>query len=451
MNKVLMICYAFPPMGGSGVQRSLKFAKYLPENGWQPLVVAGEGSGGGGDSERDESLLAEFPPEGLLHRATVLDPLRPLRRLWVGDPVSNQTSPARPHAGDGMMVRFLRLVRRLWQTWAYIPDERAGWLVPALYRAIWTTRHHEIDVVYSSSDPYTAHLVAYLTSRVAAKPWVADFRDPWTQYAAHYTDRGPTRRRIDEFLERLFVSKADRVITATDGIQRLLLTPCGHAGLGPMTTITNGFDEDDFSQVAPDADKTFTLVYTGRFHSAQNESTAFLRAVRMLLDEHPGMAGAFKVRFAGSFGARCDRLVGQLALDGTVERLGYLPHREALRHLLQASALLLTIGAAPGSEAIQTGKVFEYLAARKPILAVVPEGAAAELIRETNSGVVVPPDDVVAIKNALYDFHSRYRDGTLCIPSDMCLDKYSRRQLTKKLGRVLDVLTQKDPSLAYAQ
>lgn len=435
-----MICYAFPPLGGSGVQRSLKFAKYLPENGWLPIVLAGEAAHPGYDGEWDETLAREFPKDAFIYRASVLDPLSPVRTLWAGSARAGATVPGQGRARRRTQGAVVRTARRLWRRWVYVPDDRIGWLLPALLEGCRILRQHDIRLIYSTSDPFTAHIVGYLLSRVSRRRWVADFRDPWTQYGQYYKYQGNCRKRLDEFVERVLITTPDAVIVPSEQTGELFRAKYGKYGVAPITTISNGFDDEDFQEPQPRTDSRFTLTYAGRFNSPVTESPTFLRSVRLLLDEHPEVAQDFVVRFVGAFGPQSARLVDTLKLGSVVERLGYRSHAECLAQIVSADALLLTINAGPGCEAVYTAKVFEYLAARRPILALIPAGAASQLIHDTNCGTVVGPVDTVAAKDALYDMYLAHKRGAFTTERAARISQFTRRHLTRKLATLMYAL-----------
>jgi glycosyltransferase involved in cell wall biosynthesis len=340
-----------------------------------------------------------------------------------------------------MRRTLLQAARRLWRTCVYIPDDRIGWLLPALLQAGRILRDHEISVIYSTSDPFTDHLVGYLLARVTGKPWVADFRDPWT-WDAYYPHRNGLRRHLDRWMERQFLLKAAIITVTSDATAAQFAEKCPEVDAEKFVTITNGFDGEDFTSLTPAPplkdDGVLTIVYSGRFASEAHFSPWFLGALWQLVQANTALREHIAVWFVGLFGDQASALVEELGLTQVVRSTGYLAHRDALGYLFQADVFLLTLAPYAGSEVQVPGKLFEYIAARKPILALVPEGAAAELVRETGSGFVVPPDDVVAIEKALYRLWKQHEQGRLRLSPSESLGRFTRKNLTARLAEVLE-------------
>ena len=334
-----------------------------------------------------------------------------------------------------------RKLKDLWWAVFCIPDAQIGWLPFCLNRGLSLVRNGGVDLIYSTADPFTDHLIALLLSRLSGRPWVADFRDPWTQDII-YRDVGRLRRRIDEALEFLFLSRADRVIVVSSSMGDSFVRKYPTLEAGKIVTITNGYDDDDFPTDAVSIQRSgkFTIAYAGRFNSYTNRSPAFLKALRALLDEHPELDNKIEARFVGLFGEDNESLVEQLQLGNVVQPLGYLPHRECVKQLVAADTLLLTFRAQKGVEVVLSGKIFEYLAARRPILALVPEGEAARLVRETKSGIVVGPDDTPGIKEAIWHLYRHYEDGSLGLEENSSIDQFTRANLTCKLAALFSEL-----------
>ena len=443
MRKVLMIAYFFPPMGGSGVQRTLKFAKHLPEFGWQPIILTVSNPP---STEADYSMLEELPDDLPVYRTPDVHFPHLLRRMArrVGiisqngrHPVkagSTGLKPSPPVAKSALRTTLSRFA----DTWLLIPDQFIYWLPQALWVGLSLVK--QCDVIYSTADPFTAHLVAYFLAKLSGKPWVADFRDPWTQYVIYQRWSSRLRSGVDAFFEKQFL-KAPNTVSVT-----CAATATGFQELYPFLPkekfieITNGFDEKDFDQsLCPSFDK-FTITYTGRFHGKKNTSASFLQALGELRREHPHLASEIQVIFAGMFERENYNLITRLGLETMTKPLGYVPHKESVNLLLQSHVLLLTLNDEPGVNLTYPGKLFEYLAAKKTVLALVPEGATANLVRQMEAGLVVPPNDVGAIKTTILDLYSQYRQGSRLSKTYGNLQKFERRTLTARLAQCLDAL-----------
>jgi len=443
MRKVLVIAYDFPPRGGSGVQRTVKFAKYLPALGWQPVILTVSNLP---SREADRMLLDDLPGDLPVYRAPDLD-MRFLRGIAHRRPVQPDGSRSqKTGAGSAKAASPLRSEKRkAWthfvETWFLIPDSCIRWLPAALWTGLKVVR--QCDAIYSTSAPFTDHLVAALLHRVSGKPWIADFRDPWTQYAIY--QHSGLRSHIDASLEECLL-KAANVVTVTCAAAAKSFRQA-HPSLpaDKFIEITNGFDAEDFDQAAGSLFDTFTIAYTGRFDEQKNASYFFLQALKELRGEYPELAPEIKTLFAGSFDKQGRALLARWSLEGMVKLLGYLPHHESVQLLLKSHVLLLTLNDEPGVNLTYPGKLFEYLAARKTVLALVPEGATASLLRGIGAGPVVAPDDVEAIKKAILDLHNQYRQGTGSSRTYDNLQRFERRALTERLAQCLDAVVQGRP------
>ncbi len=414
MRAVLMISYLFPPMGGVGVQRSLKFVRYLPEFGWAPSVVTCQPSRGG---FRDEDLLKEIPINTPITRTVALVP-----------------SPRLPWRVREFITRWLLTV-----------DEQVGWL-PFAYRAGKRIMEEQpVEVIYSTSAPYTTHLVARHLHKRTNIPWVADFRDPWIGNAnLHFPS--PLHRITVERLERQVVQDADHVLVISPPMIQSFCDRIPGVDRSKFTWLPNGFDSDDFSNVQPmnrEKDR-FLLVYTGSFYSQGRTSRAILEAIQGVISKELIPRERLCLCLVGNIGKATRKWIDELNLSDIVETPGFVAHDQSIAYLLTADALLLIIGNSPDSAAVFTGKVFEYLAAGKPILCLANEGVAADLIHKAGVGMIVPPEDVPEISRNLVEMYKMWQNGTLGVaPDQQLIQTFERRQLTGRLAGILNQLAGK--------
>jgi glycosyltransferase involved in cell wall biosynthesis len=432
-KRVLIVAYYFPPSGGPGVQRVLKFAKYLPEFGWDPAVLTVRD---GDYPARDPSLLAEIPPGMPVHRTPIFEPYTVYRALTgkkKGEAVDVNTN-YRPGTKVPLAEKLSQAVRAT----LFIPDARVGWLPYGLGRGARIAREWGADLIFSSSPPYTAALLGRGIARRAKLPWVFELRDPWTGFLSAPVRHGPSRD-LDRRLERNCVRDADRVVLAWRGIGRDLESKYPGLGAPKFRLIENGFDPDDLAGVEPIRSDRFTVVYTGSMYGVRNPGT-FLEAVARLLGGGRVSPGELLVRFVGRFGDEVRAMFRRPELEGVVEEVGHRPHAESVRYTLGADVLLLVVDDVAGSEGIVPGKVFEYIGARRPILAVAPEGDVADLIRRTGAGVVVDRNDVNGMAEALARWiEERRATGGVAFPGrEDEVNRLSRRGRTEQLARVFD-------------
>ncbi len=384
--RVLLVTMYFPPAGGGGVQRSLKLAQYLPPLGIETHVLAPD------DPKwvhRDPEL--RVPTQAWIHRARYIGPRarKPAEEL---------------RAADGLeraLVQAQVTARRL-----LVPDASVTWNLTAIPAAIRIARREGIDAVITTSPPGSVHLVGAAVQAATDARWIADLRDPLVanQHRRDDTAAARARQAANEQVARLVARRADAVSCVSEAIADEMR---GLSPRGVVRVIANGCDFDDFAGLEYRPASRFRITHTGSFFG-KRDPRPFLQAFRDAdLDA--------VARFVGDFRSTDRQWAETLGLGDRLELVPYAPRVESLRLQRDSEALLLLVPDAGGrGKGVLSGKVFEYLAAGRPILAVVPpDGAAAELIRETGSGVVVAPDDVEGIKTALVELHARFTNGGL--------------------------------------
>jgi glycosyltransferase involved in cell wall biosynthesis len=386
--KLLLVTRHFPPGGGGGVQRPLKFATHLPALGIETHVLAPEVPGA---QIADEEL--ELPTQAWIHRVRYVGPRsgRPAERLL------DKQGLARVGTQAALLGRRL-----------LVPDENVPWSTFALPVAIRLVRRERIDAVLTTSPPPSLHLLGAAVKRTTGVAWVADLRDPLTSHP-HRRGYESQLARVKESavggVGRLVASQADAIVAASDAIAEEIRA---RGPKGRVVTIANGCDFDDFAGLEHHASDRLRITHAGHFHG-KRDPKPFLRA---LADS--GLDDVL-VRFAGDFRAADREYAESLGLGDRLELLGDVPRRRSLELQRDSEVLLLLIPESGGrGRGVVTGKIYEYLAAERPILAVVPpDGAAAQLVHDTGAGLVVPCDDVAAISEALLDLHRRWRQGSL--------------------------------------
>jgi glycosyltransferase involved in cell wall biosynthesis len=417
--RLLLVTYYYPPLGGSGVFRPLRLSKYLPATGWDVTVLT--------VSEKtrvlkDPSLIADVPAGMRVERTGSVEP-----RL--------------------AMIAFNRMGLRSWvrriEPWFMVPDDQLGWVGPATRRAcrVLTDRRH--DAVLTTAGPYSAHLVGRRIQQRFGLPWVADFRDEWTTNP-YLLDRYPTawHRRLNRRLEREVVQRADRVVCVSrpwlDSIHR-----CAPAEPpGKFVVLPNGYDADHFPDVAPRRPDRFRIVHTGTFYGHRSP-VAFLEALRRVVVEGSIPTDDLEVVLMGH-GATTAGLPAQLerTIAPHLRLVGHRPYREALALIGEAAVLLLVIPR-EGGAGNHTGKLFPYLASGRPILALAPEpNVAAELIRDSRSGIVTAPDDPAAIRVALERLYADWKDGTTPVQRREVVERYEGSRQARDWSAMFDELVQ---------
>jgi len=410
---VLLVSLYFPPAGGGGVQRPLKFATHLPALGIETHVLAP-------DDPKWIHTDAELPvpTQAWVHRARYVGPKGRLPAEELHGAV-----------GVDLAVRRAKLLgRRL-----LVPDENVSWNLTAIPAAIKLVRSEGIDVVITTSPPASVHLIGAAAKRTTGVRWVADLRD---SLVAHPHRRAEsfavrTKEQADRAMARLVARSADAIVCVSDAIaeEARELSPRGR-----VVTIANGSDFDDFAGLEYHRGERFRITHTGSFFG-KRDPRPFLQALA-----GPGLEDVV-ARFVGDFRSADREWAEGLGLGDRLELIPYVPRRRSLELQRDSDALLLLIPEAGGrGRGVLSGKVFEYLAAERPILAAVPpEGAAADLIRETGAGVVAPADDVEALGAALTGLVERWRAGALegSPLSEEWRDRLSRRTRVEEFAELL--------------
>jgi len=429
-KKVLMIAYSFPPKGGSGIQRTLKFVKFLHLYGWISVVLTVKDWG---HELRDETLLNEIPEGTKIYRTFSFELIR---IYWVIEKRFGKRQNFSPIKDSKNKNGVLRKIKNIIHTFT-VPDPAIGWFPFALFSAIRIIKKEKVNCIYSTSAPYTSHLVALLLKKIFGLPWVADFRDLWTQHPFSTSPQN-LRMKIEERMEYKVLKTADRIVVATDHIGESFLLKYPAIAKDKFKTITNGYDLDDFRALQPKVFSKFTITYVGSFYSIRTPKY-FLQALRMLIDEKPTVRNNMQVLFIGKFDPRNYQLLDDLELQNVVTVYNYVFHQEAVQYMLGSDILLLILP--PNAVGVYTGKIFEYIASKRPILALVPEdGSAAKLIKETKSGFIVNPTDVCKIKDCLHELYLKYEKKQLKIFPDFSnFGRFERKRLT---GELVSIFTE---------
>ncbi|MEE9295700.1 MAG: glycosyltransferase [Phycisphaerae bacterium] len=446
-RRLLMISHAFPPVGGAGVQRSAMFAKFLPQFGWSPLVWTADYVVGW---PRDESLLADLPAD--LDRRS-LDTLkrrnRRQRRSTV--PVGGALH-ARARGALGQMWAW-RVARARWgfRQWL-LPDDQVLWAFASLRCLKRIARDEGIDAIYSTYSPASSHLLAWRLKEATGKPWVADFRDLWTDNYDH-TDRSKIRRGARSWFQDRFLGAADVVVGVSPDQTRIL---AGHLPeqASKFVTVTNGVDPADFEgleqndargQLGISSDR-FVVSYVGTITTDDHPGEMF-QGIRKFVEYLGDQRGRFELRIVGRISGALLRVVEAAGYRAVLT--GYVPHGDAIREMVAADCLLLmnpVVGTNCAS--VRPAKIYEYLASGRYILHLgVPGGASDEVIAACNGGETILPDpDLICRK--LRELWTRWLSGR---PSRGCsperLAPFTRRELTGRLAGILDGLLIRDPQM----
>lgn len=433
-RRVLMIAYAFPPSGGSGVQRSAKFAKFLPRFGWLPTVWTVEEAEG---LPRDESLCEDLPAEVTVCPRAPGGGVLAMRRTLRGF--------VNARAGEGLTgvaSRFAKAVDWRLETWiasTSLPDDCIGWARKSVGPLLHRLEVEPIDVIYSTYSPASNHWLGLELKRRTGLPWVADFRDLWTD-DGRYAEPSPSRRASHRRLEQEILEAADVVIGVTPR-QTKILSDHVPQSREKFLTITNGFDPEDFTAFEPPHARQreeFVLAYVGRFALSQT-SDEWFAGLQSFVVGLGGRRSKFIFRVVGHVNrATQARLT---ATGARCEFVDYVPHREAIEAMRDADALLLCSPTGTNGDSVICAKLFEYLASRRPILAIGAKGGECEhIVRSCDAGVCAGLD-VRSILQGLKKLWNAWEAGTPisgAMPEN--LRAYDREELTRRLAEAFDDL-----------
>lgn len=431
MKKVLFISYDFPPLAGMGSIRLARFARYLPEFGWKPHVLTIKTMPQ--RQPRDDRLLDSVPSDIIIDR---VDPFN-LTAL--------EKQAGKLHAGA--VIRGLRKVLR-----QIPPDREIGvtWLLPLYREARMILNRERIDAILTSYGLGITHIAGYLLKKATGIPWVADFRDEWSQHP-YRKFRLSVQYKFDDWIEQKVLLTADHVVAATDAYVTSLasLVPPSHRN-NRFTTITNSFDASDLesNRLSPKPGvqqcstlKKFTITYLGILYAG----VGFLSALENLLNRGMISSDAIQVVLVGRVypmwrfdGFHMKEKFATLESKGIIKQMGWVPHTETMCHLLDADVLLLILDPNRGTATIP-GKTFEYLSSGKPILALVPpDGAAAHMIRRTNAGTIIAPDDIKAIEEGILSLYMKWQKGELATDLNWEeIRRYEARVTSETLANIL--------------
>ena len=412
MKNVLIISYYWPPSGGPGVQRVLKFCKYLPKFGWRPIILTVTN---GDYPVLDKSLESEAK-EIKVFQAKAFS----LHRIFnlFNKEKHTPTFQLSSMENESIFVKVSRWIRIN----IIIPDGRIGWYPNAVKVGDNIIKHNKIDAILSSAPPYTAHLIANRLSSSHNIPWVADFRDPWTDRFYNFENKRLwLTHKIDKYLEKNVIKTANKRITVSNAISEYYEKP--------FHVIPNGFDEEDFeANNNNNNNNKVVITYLGTMTKSQNPK-CFFKAIFNLNQEQ----NIYRIELIGNIHPDIKNYIYKHKFDSFISLLPYIKHSEAIQKMVDSSFLLLVIPNTKKNEGIITGKVFEYIRSMTKIIMIGPQSSdAAKIIKETCSGRCFSYEEKDSISSYLID-------GEKSLTKNF--ERYSREQLTGELSKILyDVL-----------
>ena len=429
--RLLIISYYWPPGGGAGVQRCLKFSKYLPDFGWEPIIFTAKNAD---YPIIDESLKAQVSPNLKVLKKEIWEPYSWYKKMMgIQKEEKVQAGFIEEKQQNSRLQNLAKWVRGNF----FIPDARRFWIRPSIKYLEAYLKEHPVDAILSSGPPHSVHLIAQALKKKMGVSWVADFRDPWTNidfYQQLRLSRWADRRHHQ--LEKAVVREADVVTTVswhwTEEFRQM--------GAKKVALITNGYDESDFPQLPIPLDEHFTISHIGTASKDRNPENLW-QVLSELSKELPDFSKQLRIQFIGKTDFSIFNSLAANGLQAQIVKIDHLLHREALHKICQSQLLLLLVNDAPNSMGRIPLKLFEYLAARRPILCVgYPKGDAARLIRENHAGQAFDFKDKESLKASIKYYYQLFERQKLLLPTSNDISAYSRRHLTEKLVEVLNII-----------
>lgn len=447
-KRVLIISYYWPPTGGSGVQRWVKFAKYLPSQGWEPVIFTPK------NPEQlavDESLLHDIPSGIEVIRRPIVEPYaiyRKFNRGVVGQARNEKKYRhaelvSAPLSAKGTQVNPLngqkKTFRQKLAVWIrgnfFIPDPRIWWVKPSVKFLEKYLKEHPVDALVTTGPPHSMHLIGLgLKRRMPSLRWIADFRDPWTRmFYFKHMGLWPLARRKHYRLEQEVLDGADAIISVSPPVR----DDFAAATSTPVHLVTNGFDLNDFAQIKPrPRNGRFTVVHTGLFASDGNPLNLWDALARKCRQDRQ-FASSLEIRLAGKTDPEIVESIRERGLGDNLTDLGYLPHDLVNVEQKSATVLILPLRREPEYSKVLPGKIFEYLAARRPVLGIGQEdGAAARVLRDAQAGIMCDWTASSTISNFIDNQWDKFLNGEDSAISSN-IEKYNRVALTAQLCEIL--------------
>jgi len=429
IKKVLIITYYWPPSGGAGVQRWLKFVKYLREYGWEPVVFTAEG----GELPVVDKSLGKDVPSGI---EVITEP------IW--EPYSAYKKLIGQKKEDKIQTGFLtenkkpKLMERL-SIWVrgnlFIPDARKFWIKPSVKNLSNYLNENKVDVIVSNGPPHTTHMIGLALKKKFNIPWLADFRDPWTNI--DFYDKLMLSKWADKKHHRLedaVIKHADALVTVSPNWAKDFKEQSKH----DFNVIYNGFDEKDFSDKEVELDQKFSIVHIGSMNKDRNPHNLW-EVLGEICSEIEGFSKDLEIKMVGPTDIAIKNALIENNLSENINKIDYVPHSEVVTYLLGAQLLLLPINDTPNSLGVIPGKLFEYLAARRPIICIGPlKGDSCRIINETQAGYTFSFNNKSDLKSALISLYNEYTETGKVESSSNSIEKFTRRNLTGQMAELLN-------------
>lgn len=433
MKRVLIITYYWPPSGGAGVQRWLKMVKYLRSFGWEPIIYTPENPA---YPVLDQTLQNDIPEGIEIWKHPIWEPYE-----WYKKFTGRKKSE---HVFSGFMQEKKKKGWKddvaLWiRSNFFIPDARTFWIKPSIQFLTEKLNDAPVNLIVSTGPPHSAHLIALGVKNNTRIPWIADFRDPWTKIDYfHQLKLTKASRTKHESLERDVLVNADAVSCVSWHWADDFKAMSGRSVL----VITNGYDEEDFNNIITEPSKRFTISHIGSMNADRNHKSLW-SALQRLCADLPNFKLDFQLVLIGKNDTQVYDDIQKYNLGANLLHLDYLPHNQIAYYQCNATVLLLSLGNMPSVLGLLPGKLFEYLAARRPILVIGPEdGDSSRIVRETSSGITCNFNDEQKLYQQIGNWYSKWKSGSLSIEQHH-IEQYTRQNITKQMAALFDTIVTK--------
>ncbi len=428
-RKVLIITYYWPPSGGAGVQRWLKFSKYLRNYDWEPVIFTPENPEA---PAIDNSLEKDIPVGTTIIKLPIIEPYSAYKR-FVGMKPGEKVNAGflqekeKPGFAEGVAV-WLRGN-------FFIPDARRFWIRPSVKFLSAYLKENPVDAIVSTGPPHSMHLIAMQIHKKLNIPWLADFRDPWTGIDFYH------QLKLTSFADRLHHKLEKKVLasaTAVTVISRDMVNEFNGIVNREYNLVTNGYDEQDISPLPQNQlDAKFTLSHIGSLNATRNPAGLW-KVLAEMVKTKPEFAKALEIKLVGKVDIGVLKSLEANDLTAYLTRIEYMPHQEVMHEIQKSQVLLLLINNTPNAKGILTGKIFEYLGSGRPILSIGPEnGDASLLLRECEAGKTADYSNQESMRQILADYFLRFSEQRLVSNTENRL-KYSRKVLTAEIVNILN-------------
>ncbi|MEM6803097.1 MAG: glycosyltransferase [Bacteroidota bacterium] len=432
MKKVLLITYYWPPSGGAGVQRVLKTAKYLRSFGWEPIIYTAQNAA---YPILDPSLLEDVPDDLEVLQGEIWEPYELYKRF------TGQKEKKQVYSGfmsDQGKQSFTQKLSIWIRGNFFIPDARKFWIKPSIKFLRKYLKEHPVDAIMSSGPPHSVHMIAKGLREQLDIPWLADFRDPWTNIDFY------DQLRLSKWADRRHRKMEKAVMDSCDALSTVSWVwkkEFEELGAKQVRVITNGFDDADFQAGAPPLSENFLCSHIGFLNQDRN-SSALWQAFGELAKEMPLFREKLKLRFIGKTDPLCIQQLHEQALGDCIEQMSYVPHNEVLQYTRASQVLMLLVNDVPNVMGHIPGKTYEYIGSRRPVLGIGPADADfARVLQESKSGTVCGFEDKEGMKRALFKLFSLYKKGKLQ-NDEADIDRFTRKYAAGQIAQYLSKISE---------